>query len=151
MSRALIEALREFQNKKKSKTGLPKVIDTQEGEYGVTICDDSCEKIVRDRHFFRSLCNLGIDLYADASVMALVDEAFALMDDRHKSSHGRAPDDTGRMLVMRHYFENVELPVRKLKPAHEIERLREHGISHRQPWSRWMPVAEEDQPEPTNG
>lgn len=136
LSRVVNEVLRDFPNERDKSSALPDAIETKEDEYGVTICDD-CEKIVRDRYFFRSLCNQGYDLYTDTLVMALADEAFSLMDDKHKASHGRAPDDAGRMLVMRHYFENVELPDRKSKPSHEIEKLRAHGVMHRHSWSRW--------------
>ena len=112
-------------------------MQTMEDRYGVTVCGDY-ERIVRDRYFFRALCRQGYDLYAGSAVKHLAAEAFALMDDRHKGSYGRAPDDAGRMTVVMHYYERLDLPERVTKPACEIERLRARGILHRCIWSRWV-------------
>ena len=118
--------------------------ETTEDIYGVMICGDG-EKIVRDRYFFRNMMQaselFGGYQYPDH----WRDEAFALMDERHRASYGRAPDDAGRMLVLRHYYDGLDLPARRSKPGVEIERLRHLGIEKREPWSRYETINNEKQ------
>lgn len=143
LNRTVNEVLRESPVERSPMPSLPASVEMREEEYGVTICGDR-EKIVRDRYFFRALCRQGFDLYSGGTAKELPIEAYALMDDKHKGSYGRAPDDAGRMLVIKHYYDHLVLPARKLKSREEIDNLREQGILNRHRWSRWQQITTEN-------
>ena len=138
---ALIRIIREVQsgqavNHQHHAEPMRPATETREEAYGVIIAGD-WEKIVRDRYFFRDMVRAGAIFGSKAYPEHWLDEAHALMDDRHKASYDRAPDDAGRPLVIRHYYEHLDLPARESKSPAEVAALREEGIRTLTPWSRY--------------
>jgi hypothetical protein len=112
--------------KKFGKPSEGKKLPVEPGHGSLSVCHETGEVIERDRYFFKAAVACGASLQGDM-YPGLEDEAFELLGSQHKEAYHRAPDDAGRMRVIRHYFENIQLPARRSKSPEEIGTLMMSG------------------------
>lgn len=112
--------------KKIGKPSENKKLPVEPGNGAVSVCHRTGEVIERDRYFFKAAVALGASLQGEL-YPGLEAEAFELLGNQHKEAYHRAPDDAGRMRVIRHYFENIQLPARRSKSPGEIDELMRSG------------------------
>lgn len=136
--RVIREVLTERIGKDTSKPEPLREAEELKGEtYGGMISGDG-EKIIRDRRFFYNMIVLfDADLFSVAYPQQWIDEAYDLMDAKHKELYINA-DILGKTKVLKDYYQNLNFPKRKFKTYSAISNARTNGLYRGISWTRFQ-------------